>query len=578
MKIRTKLTLGVGLLFVMIVLLTFIDAKYINAIKNDTENILVANYNTLEYARNMLLALDEISDTKKIDGKFEDYLKKQRQNVTEDGEQEITNELTTHFYQLKSNLLDSKIYPVLRNDISQIMRLNMEAIQRKNEIAKRTALSATIWIALSGTICFLIAFTLLINLPNSIAAPIKELSDRIKQIAAINYNQRVHFESHDEFGELAKSFNMMAKKLEEYHDSNLHQLMFEKKRIETLINNMRDPVIGLDEDNKILFINDEASKAIGLQSEELIGKFAHDIAVTNDLMNVLTHELTNSLGKIGKELNRTIKIYADNKESFFEKEIIDIQITPTGEKDIKHIGHVILLKNVTPFKEMDDAKTNFIATVSHELKTPISSIKKNIQSLEKKKTGVINEAQKKLIESIKEDSSRLLKITSELLNLSQVETGNIQLNIQQNSPHEILEYVLEAIQVQADQKRIVLITDVDKDLPEIKTDIEKTAWVLVNFLTNAIRYSSEQSKILIQVKRDQENILFSVKDQGKGIGKRYLSKIFDKYLQIPGSNKTGTCIGLGLAISKEFIEAQGGSIGVTSEVGVGSTFYFRLSV
>lgn len=424
MKIKTKLTLGVGLLFVMIISLSLIGARYINAIKNDTENVLVANYNTLEYSRNMLLALDEISESKKIAGRFEEYLKKQQQHLTENGEKEATNRLAEHFDQLKSNTSNSNLYPIIRKDIFQIMQLNMEAIQQKNEVAQKTALSATIWIALSGTLCFLIAFTLLINLPNSIAAPIKELSDRIKQIAAINYNQRVHFESHDEFGELAKSFNRMAKKLEEYHDSNLHQLLFEKERIETLINNMHDPVIGLDENHKILFANHEALKVISLQPDELIGKFAQDIAKTNDLMNLLMHELTISSNEIGKNPNSTIKIYADGKENFFEKEIIDIEITPTGEKEIKHIGYVIMLRNITPFKELDSAKTNFIATVSHELKTPISSIKTSLQLLENQQTGQVNETQKQLIAHIKEDSDQLLKITGELLSMSQVETNH----------------------------------------------------------------------------------------------------------------------------------------------------------
>ena len=133
---------------------------------------------------------------------------------------------------------------------------------------------------------------------------------------------------------------------------------------------------------------------------------------------------------------------------------------------------------------------------------------------------------------------------------------------------------MEAVKIQADQKQIKLISKADDGLPEVKADTEKTAWVLINFLTNAIRYSAEESKIIIALKRDQNGVLFSVKDEGKGIEGRYREKIFDRYFQVPGSTKTGT--GLGLAISKEFIEAQGGSIGLDSEIGMGSTFYFNL--
>jgi signal transduction histidine kinase len=366
----------------------------------------------------------------------------------------------------------------------------------------------------------------------------------------------------------------MAEKLEEYNNSSLYKILFEKKRIETLINNMQDPAIGIDEQKKVLFANDEALKILALKTENLIGKLVQDIAVTNDLMRLLIQDIV--VEKPSIVLQKPIKIYANNKESYFEREIVNIAITPTGEELQKHIGYVIVLKNITPFKELDFAKTNFIATVSHELKTPISSIKMSLTLLEQQQTGTINEEQKQLIDSIKEDSNRLLKITSELLNLSQVETGNIQLNIQQSNPNQILQYAIDAVRNSAEQKQIELSIPKLTVLPLIKADSEKTAWVLINFLTNAIRYAPEQSKITVNIKQFENKIVFSVKDEGKGIDKRYRDKIFDRYFQIPGSSKTGT--GLGLAISKEFIEAQGGAIGVDTELGMGSNFFFSLPI
>ncbi|MBC7720857.1 MAG: HAMP domain-containing histidine kinase, partial [Pedobacter sp.] len=184
--------------------------------------------------------------------------------------------------------------------------------------------------------------------------------------------------------------------------------------------------------------------------------------------------------------------------------------------------------------------------------------------------------QQQLIESIKDDSNRLLKITGELLNMAQVETGNIQLSLQPCSPYDILKYALEAVKVQAEQKKIIININAIAGLPDVKADKEKSAWVLINLLTNAIRYSPEESTIIIEVSKQNETVLFAVKDTGKGIEKKYSSKIFDRYFQIPGSSKTGT--GLGLAIGKEFIEAQGGQIGVDSELGLGSRFYFTLLV
>lgn len=570
MRIKTKLNLGVGLLFVLIIILTMVSAFYIYSIKSDTQNILKANYETLEYSRNMLSSLDEIeNDETKAIQFFETNLKKQMSNITEEGEDKMTHSLQKNFQILEQDRNNDTLKSLIRNDIFEIMKLNMNAIKEKSDIAKKTAETANLWISIVGSLCFLIAFNLLINLPHNIANPIKELTASIKEIANRNYSERVHFQNNNEYGDLAKSFNTMAEKLEEYSNSNLHKLTFEKKRLETLINNMHDPIIGLDSDDVILFVNDEALKIIGLKQEEVIGQVASNLALKNDLIkSLIINEKENS-----KVL--PLKIFADGKQSYFEKEIVNITITPTGEDQSVSIGNVIILRNITIFKELDFAKTNFIATVSHELKTPISSIKLSLQLLEKSETGAINEEQKQLIESIKDDSQRLLKITGELLDISQLETGNIHLSIEKSNPYGIVTNAIEAVKVQAEQKQIELVVEAENDLPEIKADSEKTGWVLINFLTNAIKYSSNQSKIIVKLKKENTQVVIQVIDKGKGIDKRYQSKVFDKYFQIPGSNKSGT--GLGLAISKEFIEAQNGTISVESELGLGSTFSIGLN-
>ncbi|MCM0664440.1 ATP-binding protein [Flavobacterium tyrosinilyticum] len=571
MRIKTKLNLGVGLLFLMIIILSLVSAYSVFLIKQDTENILKSNYNTLEYSRNMIFALDGIkSGSKETIQNFEENLEKQTQNITEPGEKQATEKLKASFALLDKNNADESVKAQIRQDIFAIMKLNLDAIKQKSDIAKHSAETANLSIAIVGTLCFLIAFNLLVNLPNNIANPIRELTQSIKEIANKNYSERVHFTSHSEFGDLAKSFNTMAQKLEEYHDSNVYKLLFEKKRLETLINNMNDPIIGLDNEGIVLFVNDEALKIIGLKSEDIIGKPASKLAVSNDLIRSLILKETETPKK------QALKIFAHGKESYFEKEIHNITITPTGEEKEINIGDVIILRNITLFKELDFAKTNFIATVSHELKTPIASIKLSLQLLENAKTGNMNDDQKQLVESIKDDSQRLLKITGELLNLSQLETGNIQLNIGKSNPQEIVKYAVEAVKVQADQKQILLVVDANENLKNVKADAEKTGWVLINYLSNAIRYSSEKSTILIKLKEENNQMFFQVIDTGKGIDARYKDRVFDKYFQVPGSQKSGT--GLGLAISKEFIEAQNGSVGVESNLGLGSTFWFSLKV
>lgn len=574
MKIKAKLILGVGLLFSMIVLLTLLSSLYINKLSGDTKNILVANYNTLDYSRQMLIAMNTGISQPGMTKLFQENLIKQQNNITEVGEKELTDKLSSDFEKLKISPGDNVVNQTIRTDITDIMLLNMQAIQRKSTVAESTADKAIFWISLSGTVCFLVAFTLLINLPGSIANPIKELSESIKEIAAQNYSQRVHFEKDDEFGELASSFNTMAQKLEEYKAGNLEKIMMEKKRIETLINNMNDPVIGLDDKKHILFMNHTALKITGLNPEETIGKPVQDVAMNNDLIRSLIQELFSGVKNEDHGKKPPIQIYADNKESYFEKEIIPIKIIPTGEKDEKLIGNVILLQNITPYKELDSAKTNFIATVSHELKTPISSIKMSLQLLENKQIGNLNAEQNSLLESIKEDANRLLKITGELLNMTQVESGTIQLSVIPSDSKEMLNYATNANRAAAEQKQIKFETMVPENLPKVLADNEKTSWVLTNLISNAIRYSYDNSVIFLNIAEEDKMVKISVADSGQGIAPQYVDKIFDRYFRIPGTRKEGT--GLGLSISKEFIEAQGGTISVKSDFGTGSTFTISL--
>lgn len=571
MKIKTKLNAGVGLLFLMILVLSVLSGWYINLLKKDTNNILVANYNTLQYSRNMLLALEEISSDPLAYGVFEKHLEKQQKNVTEPGEKEATDNVAIHFQALKNDSGNVALQSSIRKDIAELMQLNMSAIEHKSSIADSTAKSAIMAISVTGMLCFLIAFILLVNLPSNIANPIQILTGSIKQIANQNYRERVHFESKSEFGDLAMSFNIMAEKLQEYSESKLDKIIRGKRRIETLIDNMHDPVIGIDENKKVLFVNNEALKITGLKKENFVGKLIQDVAVMNDLVRNIIKEIIEGSTKNASE---TMKIYADEKESYFEKEIVEINVIPTGEKESQFIGQVIILRNVTPFKELDLAKTNFLGTVSHEFKTPISSIQMGLQLLENDQIGSLNDEQKNLVNGIKEDSNRLLKITGELLNITQVESGSMQLNIQSSDIRTIIDYAMNANKSAAEQKQIVFKINIENGLKAVLADTEKTSWVLNNLISNAVRYSYENSQITVDVKKVGEQVQFSVTDAGQGIPPQYISKVFDRYFKIPGTKKEGT--GLGLTISKQFIEAQGGKISAESEIGVGSKFSFTL--
>lgn len=573
MKIKAKLNAGVGLLFLMIIILSSLGGWFIYQLKKDTQNILVANYNTLQYSRNMLLALEEINTDPLAISEFQKNLNLQSQNITEAGEKETTQNIQNHFLELKIDKNSLNLQSSIRKDITELMQLNMSAIQLKSSVANSTAQNAIAVISVVGILCFLVAFILMVNLPANIANPIRELTSSIHQIAKQNYKERVRFEGNSEFGELARSFNTMAEKLQEYSESRIDKILKGKKRIETLIDNMHDAVIGIDENRKVLFVNDEALKISGLKRVDFVGKQIQDIAVTNDLIRTLIKEIINPESK--KDTPETLKIYVEGKENYFEKDIVDINVIPTGEEESRFIGQVIMLRNITPFKELDLAKTRFIGTVSHEFKTPISSIQMGLQLLENEKIGSLNEEQQKLLHGIGDDAMRLLKITGELLNLAQLETGVTQLNIRTFEINSLIQEVVNTNKSAADKKEISITTEIDSQVTTISADEDKTLWVLNNLVSNAIRYSFEESNITIKVEKvDFNKVKFSVLDQGSGIEEQYLKQIFTRYFRVPGTQTEGT--GLGLSISKEFIESQGGTITVESKVGKGSAFSFIL--
>lgn len=565
MKIKTKLILALSLLFLMILALSGLAIRHVRQLAGDTKNILVANYQSLDYARNMYMLLGDAAMAQPAREKFQDYINRQKANITEAGEQEITLSLQEDFNALLKDTAGPAPARQVRADLNTIMKLNMDAIKRKSITAENTADDAVLWISLTSAFCFIIGFTIIVNLPGYIANPIRDLTVSIQQIAARNYSQRVAANGQDEFALLARSFNTMAEKLQEYSNSSIEQLMMEKRRIETLIDNLSDPVIGLDEKNRILFINREATKVSGLNKQNVIGKQAGDIALHNDLLRLLLQQPEDN-----KEAKEPLKIYADNKESYFEKITVPIRIVPTGEEASKKIGSFIILKNITAYKELDSAKTNFIATVSHEFKTPIASMKMSLQLLGNEHTGTLNDEQRNLLAGIKDDTDRLLRTTGELLNITQVETGKTSVQTESLQVNTIITEAIEANSITASAKQISITTDIPDGLPQILADREKAAWIMSNLISNAIRYSHENSEIRIKAGKKDNNVIIDVTDFGIGIPEDYLPKIFEKYYRVPGSNKEGT--GLGLAISREFMQAQGGRIEVHSSPGKGSTF------
>ncbi len=558
--VKQKIRLGTVFLFFLSLLSGGIGIYHLLRLKNDANLILKDNYESLEYGHTMQRALDSlaINETRSL-SVFDSVLKLQEGNITEPGEKEATTLIRKHFDLHRVG--DSSLSTIqhIRDNIQKVLSLNMAAIETKNQKANKTADKALTYISFLAAIIFLVGFTFSFNFPSVLTSPINSLTVGIKEISKKNYRHRIHLDRKDEFGQMANAFNDMADRLEYFENSNLNKIIFEKTRAEAVINSLKEASIGLDKTGIILFANDQALLLLGVQAKDIVGQPVEEVSKRNDLLRFLLEE----------KGNMPFKIVVDSRENYFTKEVMDIKQDGSYNK-------VIVLRNITSFKELDVAKTNFIATISHELKTPLASSDLSLKLMEDERVGQLSDEQKELVQNLRQDNQRMLRILSELLNMSQVEAGKIQLDIADVKPETVADNAVNAASNTAKGKNITIRKNYDDIAGKIKADAEKTGWVLNNFLTNAIKHSPEGSTITVSIKKSGCNIEFSVSDQGPGIPSEYSSKVFERFFKVPGSKAGGT--GLGLAISTELIEAEAGQIWVKSEIGSGSTFGFNLPV
>ncbi|MGC4058115.1 MAG: histidine kinase dimerization/phospho-acceptor domain-containing protein [Chitinophagaceae bacterium] len=437
---------------------------------------------------------------------------------------------------------DSSVIDSANKFVLTINQLNQHALEYKNAQAMQVASSAKLWVSIITAVLILISFTLAVNFPDYIAGPVRLLTEGITEIAQKNYSKRIYLDNKDEFGEMAAAFNTMAEKLYDYENSSINQVLFEKQRVETIINQMNDGVIGLDAKGRILFINVTAQHLLHLTAQESKGRYAPDLALKNDLLRMI---LQNEPGV------EPLKIIVEGKEHYFS---IDNRSVHTDDQSI---GEVFILRNITSFKELDISKTNLLATISHELKTPIASIKMSLKLLKDQRTGLLNTEQQEMVMNVQEDAERLLQLTGELLHMTQIETGHMQLRLQEVQAASVTEQALKVLRTQAEARDVALLVSIAPGIPAVNADADKASWVLINILGNAIKYSKASGVVQLTVNCQDNAVWFSVQDSGPGIEDQYTGKVFERYFKVPGSGFAGT--GLGLAISKELIEAQGGT-------------------
>ncbi|HMQ69966.1 MAG TPA: ATP-binding protein [Ignavibacteria bacterium] len=607
-KIKTQILLGYLMMAIMVIILGATGIYFIHKLSETPDKILNDNYKSILAIQNMIDEIDNmdnaiiiyISDKKEkpiIVNIFEESgrryfenLEIAESNITEEGEAELFVELrkASEEYEraFKNNMnslqnineydsLISQKYNNVKTKCYEILNLNHMGMQNRRDKAKELSQNAVFYMIITALVSLLIVLVVALKIPSRVINPLKEFTEKVKAIADKRYSERIIISSGNELGLLGKSFNEMAEKLEEFEKSSIRILIAEKKRAEAIVKSMFDGIIVLDEKEEIVLVNYVGAELLGITEENLLGRNILEISKYNNLINELTSGFSDS-EKSGKDKLNYLRIVYKNKEEFFLKYFVNVK---DNEND-SNLGHIIILKNVTGFKELDELKSGFITTVSHELRTPLSAINMSLRLLEDERLGKLNEEQKKVSVTMKEEVKRLLRMVNELLNLSKIESRSEALRLNYVKPEDLADAAVTPLLMQFNQNNIDLDIEIEPDLPEIRVDANKISWVLINLLNNAIRYSNQNGKIILSIKRKDNSILFSVKDFGAGIDPKFIGSIFDKFVQVGSKNiensKKG--VGLGLAISKEFVNAHRGELKVKSEQGAGSEFYFTVPI
>lgn len=622
MKLKTQILLGYMLFLSFSVVLAVFFSYYVDKIGVASERVLKENYRSLKASENMLASLSVLDQSLAKICLNDSYPKENSNNqvnqqieyfysqiiISKDALEaqgdsaiiplinniESSFDLYYRYIKSLSQIQDLKSYyftpmqtqnSVIRDLVRRLIDYNHQMLGIRDNAVRAINFQAKLYGFLILISILLVAGYAAYIIPERLVRPVLDLTGKIREISEGKYDQKLKVGSNSEFSNLARAFNRMTARILEFEASNLAQIKTQKSQMEYIIKSIRDGLIILDEKKSIVIINDRATEILQVDQKNLIGANAVKLAKKSPALDEVMRSIRkmeepskDENTKDSDSISNFLKVSSrfGGNQSFFLKEIVRV-VDDSDWVNAHFLGYIILLKDITNFKKSDEAKTQFIAKVSHELKTPLSALNMSLMLLNDDRLGSLNEEQKGLASSMKREVQRLMSMVKELLDLSQMETGNIRLVLRETAPEDIINDAIAPLRAQLEDKDIRLSNLIDPDIRLVLVDPEKISWVLINFLTNAIRYSPRRGQITINVRSLKNEVEFSVQDQGQGLSSKDFDRVFNKFVQInPQEKNHKTGLGLGLAISKEIVEEHSGRVGVESELGRGAKFYFRI--
>lgn len=444
----------------------------------------------------------------------------------------------------------------------QVRDVNHNAILAATRNVRRETGEVTRLMAAGVGIALLLSIYVGFKVIRSILKPVQLLTRASRELGEGKPARPVPVVSKDELGDLARAFNHMAAQLQEYRQSTSEEIVRLHRTMETMIASFPDPIFVLNREGKIQLRNPAAA---GLTSA-----LALDDELPLRLRPIAKKTLETGQDFLPYNFEDAVFFRLTGTGKFFLPRVVAMRAKREGI-----LGVAVVLYDITRFRLLDAAKTNLVGTVSHELKTPLTSVRMALHLVLERTLGELTPRQQELLEAARQDSERLLRILNDLLDLTRLDEGAAELRREPVAPSLLLETVAAETGDELADKHMKLDCFIERDLPPVFVDVQQIRYVFTNLLANAIKHSPPGGLIRLQATpAEDEFIVFSVTDQGPGIPEQYQARIFDRFFRVPGQGKTGA--GLGLSIAREITVAHGGRIGVRSGPGEGSTFYVAL--
>ncbi len=601
--LRVRFLIGVAPLLAILVGLGLWAVFMFSRLGGNIEVILKENYRSVLAAQEMKDALERMDSALlfAIGGqgsrgreqfaenrpRFEENFERERQNITiHPREDELVADLTTlrdRYFRLSERFFEApaeertalyfaEILPTFNrikdraDDVRLLNQGNMEAMDRQARAAASGSMRGMI-VAMIGSA--LVATAVAALLSRSILGPIVAVTHGARMMARGDMEQVVPVVSRDELGELASAFNSMARTIREFRQSGTARLVRAQKTAQATIDSFPDPVVVVDPLAAVERANPAARRLLGAVPVE---GSSVPWSAPPTLKAPLAAVLRGDPDFLPTSFDHAIALRDDGQERFLLPRVLGIRDAEGGL-----LGAAVVMSDVTRFRMLDQLKSDMVSTVSHELKTPLTSIQMAVHLLLEEVVGPLSAKQTELLMAARQDSDRLLAMVNDLLDLTRIEQGRVRLDLRPIPPSEAVSAAVERQISRARDRGIDLTADVAPGLPAVLVDPDRVAHVFDNLIGNALDHTDRGGSVRIDAKLLGRFVMVTVADTGEGIAEEYLSRVFERFYRVPGS-KAPRGAGLGLAIAREIVLAHGGTIDVASGPGRGAAFTFTLPV